>query len=113
MPYYLDWGVDPGNNWVENQAFGGPYINIKNMFTQAMKRVQGLRYYGAHYYVGNSAVNYNIIRYADVLLWAAEAEIEAGSIDRQGQTYVNMIRARAMNGCTVPIDNSSGAPSAH
>jgi hypothetical protein len=24
-----------------------------------------------------------------------------------------MVRSRAMNGCTVPIDNSSGSPSAH
>jgi starch-binding outer membrane protein, SusD/RagB family len=109
---YLDWGLDPGASWVEDQSFGGPYINIKNMFTQAE---QGAGFGGivsSYYYVGNSAVNYNIIRYADVLLWAAEAEIEAGSVD-QARTYVNMIRARAMNGCMVPIDNSSGAPSAH
>jgi hypothetical protein len=66
----------------------------------------------SYYYVGNSAVNYNIIRYADVLLWAAEAEIEAGTID-QARTYVNMIRSRAMNGCTVAIDYSSGSPSAN
>jgi hypothetical protein len=109
---YLDWGVDPGANWVASQAFGGPYINIKNMFTQAE---QGAGFGGiisAYYYVGNSAVNYNIIRYADVLLWAAEAEVMAGSIDN-ARTYVNMVRSRAMNGCTVPIDNSSGSPSAH
>jgi len=109
---YLDWGVDPGANWVENQSFGGPYINIKNMFTQAEEGAGFGGIISAYYYVGNSAVNYNIIRYADVLLWAAEAEVEAGSVD-QARTYVNMIRSRTMNGCTVPIDNSSGAPSAH
>jgi hypothetical protein len=109
---YLDWGVDPGANWVADQAFGGPYINIKNMFTQAE---QGIGFGGiisAYYYVGNSAVNYNIIRYAEVLLWAAEAEVEVGSLE-QARTYVNMVRNRAMTGCTVPIDHSTGFPSAN
>ena len=75
---YLDWGVDPGANWVASQAFGGPYLNIKNMFTSAE---QGQGFGGiisSYYYVGNSAVNYNVIRYADVLLWAAEAEGDGG-----------------------------------
>ncbi len=109
---YLDWGVDPGQDWVVDQAFGGPFVNIKNMFTSAE---QGAGFGGiisSYYYVGNSAVNYNIIRYAEVLLWAAECEVEVGSID-QARTYVNMVRTRAKNGCTVAIDNSSGAPSAH
>ena len=39
-------------------------------------------------------MNYTIIRFADVLLMAAEAEIEAGSLE-QARTYVNMVRARA------------------
>ena len=109
---YLDWGVDPGANWVASQAFGGPFINIKNMFKQS-EEAQGFGgIISSYYYVGNSAVNYNIIRYADVLLWAAEAEAEAGSVD-QARTYVNMVRQRAMSGCTVAIDNSSGQPSAH
>jgi hypothetical protein len=40
--------------------------------------------------------NYNMIRYADVLLWAAECEIEAttGSLN-QAMVYVNMVRTRA------------------
>lgn len=109
---YLDWGVDPGQNWVASQAFGGPYVNMKNMFKQSE---QGAGFGGiisSYYYVGNSAVNYNIIRYADVLLWAAECEVEAGSLE-QARAYVNMVRSRAKNGCTVAIDNSSGAPSAN
>jgi starch-binding outer membrane protein, SusD/RagB family len=109
---YLDWGVDPGKDWVADQSFGGPYINIKNIFKQSE---QGAGFGGiisSFYYVGNSAVNYNIIRYADVLLWAAEAEVEVGSLD-QARTYVNMVRARAVNGAAVAIDNSSGSPSAN
>jgi hypothetical protein len=40
------------------------------------------------------AGNVNIIRFADVILWAAECEIEIGSADK-ARDYVNMIRARA------------------
>lgn len=41
-------------------------------------------------------MNYTIIRFADVLLMAAEAEIEAGSLEK-AREYVNMVRARAAN----------------
>ena len=107
---YLDWGVDPGQSWVAEQTFGGPYVNMKNMFTSADQST-GFSYLG-YYFIGNSAVNYNIIRYADVLLWAAECEVEVGSLE-QARTYVNMIRARAMNGTYPLVDNSSGSPSAN
>jgi hypothetical protein len=108
---FLDWGVDPGQNWIYDQAFGGPYLNIKNMYKQSELGIAYNPYIG-YDYEGNGAVNYNIIRFADVLLWAAECEVEVGSLD-QARAYVNMIRSRAMNGCTETIDNSTGFPSAH
>jgi hypothetical protein len=109
---YLDWGVDPGQSWVADQTFGGPYVNIKNMFTSAEQGIGFGNIIAYYYYVGNSSVNYNIIRYADVLLWAAECEVEVGSLD-QARAYVNMVRSRANTGAKVPIDNTSGSPSAH
>jgi hypothetical protein len=108
---YLDWGVDPGKNWIADQSFGGPYLNIKNMFKQSEQAVGFGGIISSYYYVGNSAVNYNVIRYADVLLWAAECEVEVGSLD-QARAYVNMVRSRTMTGATETIDNSSGSPSA-
>jgi hypothetical protein len=108
---YLDWGVDPGQNWIADQTFGGPYLNIKNMFKQSEQDIGFGGIISSYYYVGNSSVNYNIIRYADVLLWAAEAEVEVGSME-QARTYVNMVRNRALTGASAPIDNSSGSPSA-
>ena len=39
-------------------------------------------------------MNYTIIRYADVLLMAAEAEIELGNLDA-GRALINQVRARA------------------
>jgi hypothetical protein len=108
---FLDWGVDPGQDWIYDQGFGGPFVNIKNMFKQS-EIDQGFNIYISYDYEGNGAVNYNIIRYADVLLWAAECEVEVGSLD-QARAYVNMIRTRAMNGCKEDIDNGSGSPSAN
>jgi hypothetical protein len=108
---FLDWGVDPGLGWIYDFSFGGPYLNIKNMYKQSELGIAYNVYIG-YDYEGNGAVNYNIIRFADVLLWAAECEVEIGSLE-QARTYVNMIRARAMNGCSETIDNSTGLPSAN
>ncbi len=107
---YLDWGVNPGHNWVYDQNFGGPYLNVKNMYLKS-EQDQGYNVYIGYDYEGNSAVNYNIIRFADVLLWAAECEVEAGSLE-QARGYVNRIRQRAMTGCQPAIDHSTGSPSA-
>jgi hypothetical protein len=54
-------------------------------------------------------MNYTIIRFADVLLMAAEAEIEAGSLET-ARGYVNQVRARAANPATwVKRSNGSNA----
>jgi starch-binding outer membrane protein, SusD/RagB family len=42
----------------------------------------------------SNALNYVIIRFADVLLMAAEAEIETGGLE-QARTYINQVRRRA------------------
>jgi hypothetical protein len=86
---YRDWGVHPGKAWVRNQFNAGPYTVIKNIVEQA--RVGTDR--GTD---GNSNNPYNMIRFADVLLWAAECEIEAGSVVK-AEEYVNKVRARASN----------------
>src|SRR5262249_44109475 len=49
---------------------------------------------------------------ADVLLWAAEAEVEVGSMET-AREYVNRIRARARDGCSVTVDYTTGSPSAN
>lgn len=47
-----------------------------------------------------NALNVYIIRYADVLLWRAEAAIELGDLTT-GLKYINQVRKRAMNSQTV------------
>ena len=49
-----------------------------------------------------SAVNVSIIRFADVLLWAAECEVEVGNVDK-ARTFVNFVRNRAKTGRKVEV----------
>ena len=49
-----------------------------------------------------SAVNVSIIRFADVLLWAAECEVELNNIDK-ARTFVNYVRNRAKTGRQVEV----------
>jgi len=57
-----------------------------------------------------TSMNYYIIRYADVLLWRAEAAIETGDLET-GRTYINMVRGRAKNSEVVKLDD--GTPAAN
>lgn len=84
---YLDWGVNPGMSWVRQQSVAGPYLNIKGSCPQSEPQFR------ENY---SKAVNDVLIRYAQVLLWAAEVEVEVGSLDK-AEMYVNMVRNRAVN----------------
>lgn len=95
---YLDWGVHPGSSWVRNQAYAGPYSQVKKMYYASEQGVGSDTQAGWHG-AGNTAINHNVMRYADVLLMAAECEVEVGSAD-QAITYVNMIRTRAADAGT-------------
>ncbi|HEX5149968.1 MAG TPA: RagB/SusD family nutrient uptake outer membrane protein [Parafilimonas sp.] len=90
---YLDWGIMPGQAWVRAQAQGGPYIPRKFIVSKAQSSTAN-DVAGGWGVNQASSVNYVMIRYADVLLWAAEAEIEVGSLDK-AEAYVNMVRDRA------------------
>lgn len=89
----LDWGVMPGQAWVRAPIQGGPYLAIKRLFykEEAGTTTESSQPLGAKRNTNN---NYEIIRFADVILWAAECEIEVGSLDK-AEEYVNMIRNRA------------------
>lgn len=86
---YLDWGNHPGKSWIRNQNNGGPYSSIKHTAEKATVSTdrQG---------TNKTNVPYDVIRFADVLLWAAECEVEVGSLEK-AEEYVNMIRQRAAN----------------
>ncbi|MEY2760817.1 MAG: hypothetical protein RLZZ96_717 [Bacteroidota bacterium] len=90
---YLDWIEHPGANWIRKQDYAGPYSPKKYVY---YKSQENSLTDGSSWTRGYATMNYNIMRFADVLLMAAEAEIEAGSLAKALE-YVNLVRARAAN----------------
>ena len=90
---YLDWGLDLGGvEWVRDyHVFTyGPYSPIKNVYKKSQKgHFSDPNFWTA----GSTANNINLVRFADILLWAAEVEVEIGS-PGQAEIYVNRIRNR-------------------
>ncbi|HEU4859783.1 MAG TPA: RagB/SusD family nutrient uptake outer membrane protein, partial [Chitinophagaceae bacterium] len=92
----------PGNNWIRDQAYGGPYSAIKNTYYKAQEKVKtDINFWTS----GITANNYTLIRFADVILWLAEAEVEVGSLDKARQ-LVNVVRARAANPAGFVMDGA-------
>lgn len=104
---YLDWQKHPGADWIRNQPNGGPYSPKKYSY---YKTDIGKYQDNSSWTPGYTALNYTVIRYADVLLMAAECEAEAGNLDK-ALGYVNMIRNRAANSASFVMQD--GAPAAN
>ncbi|MFT3935848.1 MAG: RagB/SusD family nutrient uptake outer membrane protein [Chitinophagaceae bacterium] len=104
--YYSGYGSNPGSDpdygWINDRTFGGPYVPVKNNFRYDNGNFGKYSENYAQYYMLTSAVNVSIIRFADVLLWAAECEVEVGSLDK-ARTFVNFVRNRAKTGRQVEI----------
>ncbi len=94
------FGKNPGADWVRSQVNGGPYLASKNTY-RAME--PDARSIGGPWGQDRAGINYNIIRYADVLLMAAEALVERPSPDlATALNYVNQIRNRAKSSTSIP-----------
>ena len=103
---YLDWGLHPGNDWIRQASNGGPYSPKKYQYSQGG---QGVENDASSWTPGYTAVNVQIIRFADVLLMAAEAEVELNNLT-DALDLVNQVRTRAAN--DVVLD-TLGAPAAN
>jgi len=103
---YLDWQDFPGKAWVRNQPNAGPYQTKKFVYYKSDK---GSLQDNTSWTPGYAAINFPIIRFADVLLMAAEAEIEVGD-PMKARDYVNMVRQRAINS---PLLRKDGTPAAN
>ena len=90
---YLDWQDHPGADWIRNQPNGGPYSPKK--FTYYKSDI-GKFQDNSSWTPGYTALNFPIMRFADVLLMAAECEIEVGSLPKALE-YTNLVRNRAAN----------------
>jgi len=90
---YLDWIAHPGKAWIRAQPYAGPYSPKKYIYYKSQENTFTD---GSSWTRGYATMNYTIIRFADVILMAAEAEIETGGLEK-AREYVNMVRARAAN----------------
>ncbi len=88
---YLDWGLGGGEPWTRGDVV--PYVPKKNVFYHANQKTTTDDAAGWASSQG-SANNYCIIRFADVILWRAEARAETGDL-AGAQADVNLVRARA------------------
>jgi hypothetical protein len=95
---FLDWDVHPGQAWIRDQSHAGPYTPKKY---NLRKSEYGTRD-ASGWTPGYAATNFMILRFADVLLMAAEVEVEIGSLEK-AREYVNMVRARAANPATFTL----------
>lgn len=116
LPYH-DWGLHPGRDWIRDQNFSGPYAPKKNIYWQYNQD----KYHDTHSWAPGSAINIVVMRFADVLLMAAECEAQTGALN-QAETYVNRVRNRAANPVgwlykykdnNDPLAGFSSTPAAH
>ena len=105
---YNGYGPMGGKDWVRASFddISGPYLAKKNVYTNGDDANIGVGGWGQNL----SGLNYHIMRYADVLLMAAEANVELNNLTA-AQALVNQVRARAQSMTTVK--NAAGADAAN
>lgn len=100
---YLDHGRHPGAAWIRDQNYGGPFAPKKYIWSKAEEATGGVD--KSSWTPGYSALNINLIRFADVLLMAAEVEVELGNLE-VAREYVNRVRTRAANAEAFVMDGA-------
>jgi starch-binding outer membrane protein, SusD/RagB family len=88
---YMDWGPHQ-NDWVRDGGYCGFFAPRKNVFHKAQK---GTLSTASGWSTAPNAIDIPFIRYSDVLLMAAECEIETNGDLNLARTYINQVRARA------------------
>src|SRR5690606_24992781 len=83
---FLDWGPHPGGVWVRDQSASGSYAAKKNVYWQARADEDANLSWPP-----GTALNVNILRFADVLLMAAEVEAQLDNLET-AREYVNRVR---------------------
>ena len=98
----LDWTVarrgipfhDWGNHIEDPNPQAGPYKGKKWVYWKEETGGKGSELVDGWQYT--SGINFNMIRFSDVLLWAAECEVELGDLQK-AEDLVNRVRTRAAN----------------
>jgi hypothetical protein len=104
---HLDWGPHPGKVWIREQETFGPYSPKKNAYYTSEEGISTFPGWGQT----TTTKNYHAIRYADILLMAAECEVEDNNLTR-ARDLVNMVRERAKNGSWV-LENGAVDDGSH
>lgn len=89
---FLDWGPMPGQNWIRDQSYSGPYTGKKWMYY--LSEEGSTTHSTARRSVNN---NFRMLKFSSVVLWLSECEAELGNLVA-AETYVNMVRSRAKTG---------------
>lgn len=100
---FKDWGIFPGDAWIREAAFGGPFVSKKQMIDKAD--------FGGNSVPGTpqiTSLNVNIIRLADVYLMAAECAAQTNDLT-YALNRVNDVRKRA---ALLPALKIGGTPAA-
>jgi hypothetical protein len=101
---FKDWGLHE-QGWIRSLTYGGPYSAKKSIYEDASGAVANVGWVPTQ----TSSMNIHILRYADVLLLLAEAEVEAGSLNN-ACTIVNEIRTRAGVAAQGPVGGPMTVP---
>jgi len=108
---YLDFGPHPGALWVRDGT-DGYFSPKKNVYALSQKNSLSsteTSFWGPTQIVAN---NVNLIRYSELLLWAAECEVQIGDPE-VARGYVNLVRNRAANVNTWVYKNSAFDPATY
>ena len=103
---FKDWGLHDAA-WIRAESNGGPYSAKKNVHEKSSGAQSSVGWVNTQL----NSVNIHMLRYADVLLMAAEAEAAAGNLT-VALGHVNKIRERAgktAQGCGTPTDDKARA----
>jgi hypothetical protein len=102
---YLDWGTYL-TSW-QRDISAGPFGAKKTCIRQSQV---GETHDASIWHVsGGVALNLNLMRFSEVILLLAEAEIEAGTL-QTAFTLINQVRSRAATSRTVAVPAAVGVP---
>ena len=93
---FLGWGPFAGSAWIRAQLEQGPYGGKKFKVWKDQMGVHQSTTSAAH------GINIPLIRFADVLLMAAELEVRVNGDLEKARDYVNQVRARMVNNSSSP-----------
>ena len=102
---YNGFGVMPGSSWIRATFadISGPYLPRKHVYRSGEDDNRGTT---GSWGQQSSGINYDILRFADVLLMAAEAAAQTNDLNT-AVDYVNRVRLRAKNMTYIKTEDGS------